>query len=86
VPPGVACQDEAGRLWEVAWMLACAMRRGGSGPSGSGSVPSSRSNRRSFEPGDRKVAQVENLSWLEQAGILSYPVVQKLYPCPAGLD
>ena len=27
VPPGVACQDEAGRLWDVAWMLACAVRR-----------------------------------------------------------
>jgi hypothetical protein len=25
---GVACQDEAGRLWDVAWMLACAIRRG----------------------------------------------------------
>ena len=32
VPPGVACQDEAGRLWDVALMLACAIRRGGSGP------------------------------------------------------
>ena len=32
VPPGVACQDEAARLWDVAWMLACALRRGGSGP------------------------------------------------------
>jgi hypothetical protein len=32
VPPGVACQDEAGRLRDVAWMLACAIRRGGSGP------------------------------------------------------
>ena len=31
VPPGVLCQDEAGRLWDVAWMLACAVRRGGSG-------------------------------------------------------
>jgi hypothetical protein len=31
VPPGVACQDEAGRLWDVAWMLACAIRRGDSG-------------------------------------------------------
>jgi hypothetical protein len=27
VPPGVACQDEAGRLWDVCWMLACAARR-----------------------------------------------------------
>jgi hypothetical protein len=32
VPPGVTCQDEAGRLWDVAWMLACAIRRGCSGP------------------------------------------------------
>src|SRR5262249_42152447 len=23
VPPGVLCQDEAGRLWNVAWLLAC---------------------------------------------------------------
>ena len=21
VPPGLACQDEAGRLWDVLWML-----------------------------------------------------------------
>src|SRR5262249_7885724 len=27
VPPGVICQDEAGRLWDVLWMLACANRR-----------------------------------------------------------
>jgi hypothetical protein len=31
VTPGVACQDEARRLWEVVWLLACAIRRGGSG-------------------------------------------------------
>jgi hypothetical protein len=31
VPPGVLCQDEAGRLWDVVWLLACALRRGGSG-------------------------------------------------------
>jgi hypothetical protein len=31
VPPGVACQDEAGRLWDVLFLLACAVRRGGSG-------------------------------------------------------
>jgi hypothetical protein len=31
VPPGVECQDEAGRLWDIAWLLTCAMRRGGSG-------------------------------------------------------
>ena len=27
VPPGVACQDEAGRLWDVLWLLALAARR-----------------------------------------------------------
>jgi hypothetical protein len=27
VPPGVACQDEAGRLWDVFWMLRCAIAR-----------------------------------------------------------
>jgi hypothetical protein len=27
VPPGVKCQDEAGRLWDVVWMLRCAIRR-----------------------------------------------------------
>jgi hypothetical protein len=32
VPPGVVCQDESGRLWDVCWLLACAARRGGSGP------------------------------------------------------
>jgi hypothetical protein len=31
VPRGVACQDEVGRLWDVLWLLACAIRRGGSG-------------------------------------------------------
>jgi len=31
VRPGVLCQDEAGRLWDLCWMLACAVRRGGDG-------------------------------------------------------
>jgi hypothetical protein len=31
VPPGVACQDEAGRLFDVVWLLACAIRRGSIG-------------------------------------------------------
>jgi hypothetical protein len=31
VPPGVTCQDEAGRLWDLVWLLTCAVRRGGSG-------------------------------------------------------
>jgi hypothetical protein len=26
VPPGVACQDVAGRLWDLCWMLALAAR------------------------------------------------------------
>src|SRR5262245_50608957 len=31
VPTGVACQDAAGRLWDVVYLLAYAIRRGGSG-------------------------------------------------------
>jgi hypothetical protein len=27
VPSGVACQDEAGRLWDVVWLLRCAIAR-----------------------------------------------------------
>jgi hypothetical protein len=27
VSEGVACQDEAGRLWDVVWMLRCALGR-----------------------------------------------------------
>jgi hypothetical protein len=29
VPPGVECQDEAGRLWDVVWLLRCAIRGSG---------------------------------------------------------
>jgi hypothetical protein len=29
VPPGVACQDEAGRLWDVLFVLRCAVGRSG---------------------------------------------------------
>jgi hypothetical protein len=32
VLPGVLCQDEAGRLWDLLWMLRCAVR----GDSGAG--------------------------------------------------
>jgi hypothetical protein len=32
VPPGVVCQDEAGRLWDLVWMLRCAIGRSGGGP------------------------------------------------------
>jgi hypothetical protein len=32
VPPSVAYQDEAGRLWDVLTMLRFAIRRGGAGP------------------------------------------------------
>src|SRR5207249_4961035 len=31
VPPGVACQDEAGRLWDVLWLLRCAVAPHGGG-------------------------------------------------------
>ncbi len=31
VSPGIACQDEAGRLWDVLWMLACAARKAPAG-------------------------------------------------------
>ena len=27
VPPGVTCQDEAGRLWDLVWMLRFAIHR-----------------------------------------------------------
>jgi hypothetical protein len=32
VPPRVEYQDEAGRLWDVLWMLFCAIRRSDGGP------------------------------------------------------
>ena len=32
VPAGVVCQDEAGRLWDIVWMLRLAIGRGDSGP------------------------------------------------------
>lgn len=28
VPPGVAWQDEKGRLWDVLWLLRCAVGKG----------------------------------------------------------
>src|SRR5262249_18259243 len=31
VPPGVICQDEAGRLWDVLWLLRWAIGRSGGG-------------------------------------------------------
>jgi hypothetical protein len=31
VPPGVACQDERGRLWDVLWMLRCGIARNADG-------------------------------------------------------
>ena len=31
VPPGVACQDEAGRLWDVLFLLRCAIGRSDGG-------------------------------------------------------
>jgi hypothetical protein len=32
VPPGVVCQDEPGRLWDILWLLRCAVLRGADGP------------------------------------------------------
>jgi hypothetical protein len=32
VPPGVACQDEAGRLWDVVYLLRLAIGQSNSGP------------------------------------------------------
>ena len=31
VPPGVTCQDEAGRLWDIVWMLRFAILRSRAG-------------------------------------------------------
>jgi hypothetical protein len=31
VPPGVSCQDEAGRLWDIVWMLRFAIRKAHAG-------------------------------------------------------
>jgi hypothetical protein len=28
VPPGVRCQDEKGRLWDIVWMLRHGIRKG----------------------------------------------------------
>ena len=33
VPPGVSCQDEEGRLWDIVWMLRHAIQRGRAGAS-----------------------------------------------------
>jgi hypothetical protein len=32
VPPGVECQDEVGRLWDVLWLLRLAIGQSGGGP------------------------------------------------------
>jgi hypothetical protein len=32
VPPGVECQDEAGRLWDVLWLVRWAIGRSDGGP------------------------------------------------------
>lgn len=31
IPPGVTAQDESGRLWDVIWMLHCAIKRSSGG-------------------------------------------------------
>lgn len=32
VPPGVRCQDESGRLWDIVWMLRVQIARGSNDP------------------------------------------------------
>jgi hypothetical protein len=32
VPPGVVCEDEAGQLWDVLWLLQLAVRWSDGGP------------------------------------------------------
>jgi hypothetical protein len=49
VPSGVLCQDQAGRLWDVVWLLACAIRRGSAGRRRRGPV-----RRRATGPGTRQ--------------------------------
>jgi hypothetical protein len=31
-PPGIECQDPQGRLWDILWLLRCAVLRGADGP------------------------------------------------------
>ena len=31
VPPGVTCQDESGRLWDIVWMLRCSLGKAQAG-------------------------------------------------------
>ena len=50
VPPGVECQDEVGRLWDLVFLLACAIRRAGSGPEVSFGVHVRNDNRERTPP------------------------------------
>ena len=46
VPPGVRCQDQAGRLWDIVWMLRLAVGRSDGGPEVHFDVHVRNSNRR----------------------------------------
>jgi hypothetical protein len=50
VPAGVLGQDEAGRLWDVLWMLACAMRGAGNGAEIRFALPVRSDNRKRTPP------------------------------------
>jgi hypothetical protein len=50
VPPGVVAQDEAGRLWDVLWLLSLAVRRGVCGPEVRFAVHVRNSNRAGTPP------------------------------------
>jgi hypothetical protein len=50
VPPGVECQDEAGRLWDVLFLLALAIRRSDGGPEVHFGVHVRDSNREGMPP------------------------------------
>src|SRR5262245_52947838 len=50
VPPDALCQDEAGRLWDVAWVLACAVRRGATGTEVRFGVHARNDNRERTQP------------------------------------
>jgi hypothetical protein len=50
VPAGVICQDEAGRLWDVLWLLACAARRSDGGPEVRFGVHVRKENREGIPP------------------------------------
>jgi hypothetical protein len=73
VPPGVLCQDEAGRLWDVLWLLACAARRSEGGPEVRFSIHVRNDNREETPPLVRLKARCEPGDNLE-------PVITMMLP------